>query len=121
MGRIYVNWDQVEQYIADLKELNGKYHWTGVYGIPRGGLVLAVMISHRLNIPFLGAPCENCLVVDDIADTGKSLYHYTENETQHNKYYLSTMYYHEQSIVKPNFWYLQKHDSWVVFPWEEQI
>ena len=119
MRKIYVSWDQVEQYIADLKELNGKFQWKGVYGIPRGGLVLAVMISHRLDIPFLGAPCDGCLIVDDIADTGKSLYHFTENETQHNKYYLSTMYYQERSIVVPDYWYLQKHEDWIVFPWEE--
>lgn len=119
MNRVFVTWDQVGQYIEDLKQLNEKYRWIGVYGVPRGGLVLAVMISNKLHLPFLGAPCEGCLVVDDIADTGRSLCHYTENETQFNKYYLSTMYYHEHSIVKPDYWYLQKYEDWIIFPWED--
>lgn len=119
MNKVFVTWDQVDQYISDLAESNSTRHWTGVYGIPRGGLVLAVMISHRLHIPFLGAPCEGCLVVDDIADTGRSLLHYTENETQQNRYDISTMYYHERSMVQPNYWYLQKHDDWIIFPWED--
>lgn len=118
MDKRIVSWGEVEDYIYQLEKINEQEHWSGVYGVPRGGIVLAVMISHRLDIPFLGAPCKNCLIVDDIADTGRSLCHYTENETQHNKYFLSTMFLHEQSIVKPNYSYLEKNNLWIVFPWE---
>lgn len=60
---------------SDLKSL--KY----VYGIPRGGLVIAVCLSHRLRIPLvpdeqaLYGVCNNLntLIVDDICDTGKTL------------------------------------------------
>lgn len=42
----------------------------GIYGIPRGGLPLAVLLSNRLSLPLLMAPTKQCIVVDDIFDTG---------------------------------------------------
>ena len=46
-----------------------------VYGPPRGGLPLAVKLSHLLNIPLsLDTIKQNTLVVDDISDTGNTLF-----------------------------------------------
>lgn len=118
--KCYVTWDDVETFVnvfVDKMKMEGK-KFTGVYGLPRGGLVLAVMVSHKLNIPMLLAPADGCLIIDDIADSGKSLYHFTENDTQFNKYYLATMYYHKRSIVTPDYTHFDKEDKWIVFPWE---
>ena len=30
------------------------------------------------------------------------------------------MYYQGQSLVEPDYWYLQKHEDWVIFPWENK-
>ena len=107
-----MDWKEVEYFIEQLaKELPKNI--TGVYGIPRGGLCLAVMLSHKLNIPLLAAPSKNCVVIDDIADTGETLYHY-----RGKGYYIATMYYHKQSKVVPDFWYKEKTNEWIVFPWE---
>ena len=98
--KYYVSWDDVDSFVnifVDKVKAEGK-KFTGVYGLPRGGLVFAVMISNRLNIPMLMAPADGCLIVDDIADSGKSLHHFTENDTQFNKYSLATMFYHQRSI-----------------------
>ena len=111
-----VSWEMVQQYIDTLAEKLSPWKVTGVYGIPRGGCVLAVMLSYKLNIPLLVAPCENCVVIDDIADTGRTLLHYNENKS----YYITTMYFHNQSLIEPDFWYLEKRDKWVVYPWEEE-
>ena len=49
----YVNWQEIDKQISNLaSQINSN---TGVevdyvVGIPRGGLVLAVMLSHRLGI-----------------------------------------------------------------------
>lgn len=95
--------------------------FTGVYGLPRGGLIPAVMISHRLSIPLLMAPYEGCLIIDDIADSGRSLMHYTKNDTQFNRYYIYTLFYVERSLVKPDFYsHLKKQDGWITFPWEKE-
>lgn len=109
--------EDLEEFIKICKITDKKF--TGVYGLPRGGLIPAIMISHKLNIPLLMAPCDNCLIVDDIADSGRSLYHYTENDTQFNKYYIFTLYYAKRSIVKPDYYVRFKpHNEWVIFPWE---
>lgn len=120
--KYYVKWNDVDTFVNVLVDhiKMKKLKITGVFGLPRGGLIPAVMISHQLDIPLLLAPCNNCLIVDDIADSGKSLHHYTENDTQFNKYFIATMFYHERSIVKPDFYLYEKNDRWIVFPWEDQ-
>lgn len=120
MDEIIVTWEAVLAYIDTLvmKVQVAGIKVSGVYGIPRGGLVLAVMISHRLNVPLLLAPAPDCIVVDDIVDSGRTLLHYTTNDTQFNKYYLTTMYCCDRSIVKPDFYMYDKKDKWIRFPWE---
>ena len=47
-----------------------------IYAIPRGGLPLAVSLSHRLNLPIIMNETEispQTLVVDDIFDSGATL------------------------------------------------
>ena len=116
-----VTWSDVMDFAEQLCERHQYEKFTGVYGLPRGGSIPAVIISHKLNIPYLAAPCQGCLIVDDISDTGRSLCHYTHNETQFNKYYIATIVHNpKRSIVDPNFYIKLKMDDndWVVFPWE---
>ena len=115
----HVDWEQVETFLDEISVISDLYNlnFTGVYGLPRGGLVLAVMLSHRLSIPLLLAPCESCLIVDDIADTGISLEHYDIDKNE-KQYYITTMYYHRQSKVVPDFYVYEKTDNWIKFPWE---
>ena len=117
-----VTWEMVDEFIEDLAQRVVEADWTpsGVYGLPRGGLVLAVMLSYRLRIPLLMAPTRDCIIIDDIADTGRSLMHYTRNETQPNRYFIATMFFCERSLVVPETWkYNKKESDWIVFPWEE--
>jgi hypoxanthine phosphoribosyltransferase len=46
---------------------------SGVHGIARGGLPLAVAVSHRLGLPLVDAPAPDVLTLDDIHDTGLTL------------------------------------------------
>jgi len=115
-----VRWEQIEEFVEKLAtqcEKDG-FKPTGVCSLPRGGLPLAVLLSHRMDIPLLLAPTKGCIIIDDIADTGKSLIHYRPNEVQVHNFYIATMYWHQRSIVKPDFYMLEKTDKWVVFPWE---
>ena len=108
-----VTWSQVEQFIDDLKKHYCNVKFSGVYGIPKGGVVIASMIAYNLNIPLLMAPHPNCLVVDDITDTGNSLKHY-----QLKGYKIATMYWKQSSEVTPDFYIWEKKDNWIIFPWE---
>lgn len=85
----------------------------GIYGIPAGGLVLAVYLHYRLKLPLLLAPTENSLVVDDIIDTGFTMSHYI---TKGN--FTAALFCKNDGRWKPNIWLREKQDKWIRFPWE---
>lgn len=116
----YVTWNEILNYIEDVAKWikRNDIEPSGIFGIPRGGTIMATLLSYKLNLPLLLAASPNCIIIDDISDSGRTLSHYTSNDTQFNKYYITTMYYHTRSLVKPDFWVAEKNDKWVVFPWE---
>jgi hypoxanthine phosphoribosyltransferase len=90
-----------------------------VYGIERGGLPIAVHLSHFLNLELCtthpsGYKKEEILVVDDIAHTGKSLedYGFWAIAT-------ATLFYREESKFRPDF-YVRIAKEWIIFPWERE-
>ena len=118
----YVTWQDVETFINSVAE-DVDTHITGVYGLPRGGLVLAVMFSHKLGVPMLMSPAPGCLIVDDICDSGESLLHYVKNTSglplELKSYRVATMYYKPNRLeIKPDIYSKLKGDKWIVFPWE---
>lgn len=120
----YISWLQIEEFIEDICRKYKNANLSGVYGLPRGGLVFAVMLSHRLNIPMLAAPTDGCLIIDDICDSGESLIHYQNNTSEgvNHKYHIVTMYYKDNKLgVKPESWGYKKKNDWIVFPWEEKM
>ena len=52
---IELNWEQYYQSILDLSNIikNTKKKFDGVYGFPRGGLIISVCFSHLLDIPLI--------------------------------------------------------------------
>lgn len=121
--KVKVTWEQVEIFLNKIERIALKRNIKAVYGLPRGGLVLAVMISHRLNIPLLLAPTADCLIVDDICDSGESLMHYYKNSSgnEERKNIICTMYYKENDLgIIPDCWVYEKENEWIVFPWERE-
>ena len=114
----FVSWSLIDEAF-NIKNTNKDFK--GVYGIPRGGVILAVMLSHKLNLPYVENPfdCEfdDFVVIDDIADTGETLKFYEET---FKKSYIVTVHEHEQSIVKPDYSVIDKGDKWIVYPWETE-
>jgi len=84
-----------------------------VYGIPRGGLVVAVYVSHLLDKPLVLAPTRSTLIIDDIADSGKTLLGY-----QMQGYKTATIYYHKKSLTKPDIYIYDTKGEFIKFPWE---
>lgn len=119
----FVSWELIDECVTDiafhLKD-TGK-DFKGVYGIPRGGVILAVLLSHKLDLPYVENPydyqLDDFIVIDDIADTGKTLKFYEET---FEKSYIVTIHEHEQSIVKPDYSVIDKGDKWIVYPWETE-
>jgi len=86
---------------------------TSIFGIPRGGLIIAVKLSHLLGVPLtLIQPLKdnNCLVVDDVADTGATLEKFKNYKT-------ATLHYKPWSSVKPTY-YVEETTDWIIYPWE---
>lgn len=59
------------------------------------------------------------LVVDDVADSGKSLIAAVEHVKKMNPKEIrtATLYYKKHSMLKPDY-YIRETQSWVVYPWE---
>ncbi len=88
-------------------ELNGI---KGVYGVPRGGVPVAILLAHQLNLPVVDCPDETTLVVDDITDSGKTLSTFKNNHTV-------TLFISKTCKKRPTF-YGEVATGWVEFPWE---
>ena len=84
-----------------------------MYGVPRGGLVPAVYLSHRLGIPLARSPDGpgDVLVVDDILDTGAT-YDRLSGAAAHYVVLLA-----REARPKVVFGRMH-HGPWVRFPWE---
>ena len=67
-NKIFLSWDDVENSVNDLcnKIRHDQPNIDSVHGIARGGLIPAVLISHKLGLPYVNAVGPNTLVVDDI-------------------------------------------------------
>lgn len=131
--RVYT-WEEFDadaRKIADtIKAWELKFRW--IYGLPRGGMPLAIKLSHLLlpdnqrksNInnnftfremlpDYIQDFQKEILIVDDIADTGKALL-----ILQERGFFIATLFKHPQSIVTPDIWIREKDNRWIQFPWE---
>ena len=114
--KTFVSWAgfeaDVDHLVKQIKYSGKEYN--GVFGIPRGGLILAVRLSHKLNIPMLlGGLTEKSLCVDDIADSGNALRPYMER----TKCDVMTLFRSKHCTLNPTLW-VHDSENWVVFPWE---
>jgi len=124
MDRRYLNWNDIERAInrivASINSSEIKINAVG--GLPRGGLIPAVMISHRLGIPFVSqaqiqTTIGNILIVDDICDSGKTLKRFKFEEN----IYTATLHWKQSSEYQPNyFWEIAYENEWIVYPWENK-
>ncbi len=118
-----------------------------VVGVARGGWPVARVMSDLLENPevanvkaefYLGVAetkkepiitqpvstsvrSKKVLVVDDVADTGKSLALVKEHLTEQGATIvrIATIYYKPWSILKPD-WFERQTERWIVFPWERK-
>jgi len=112
----YFTWrefDDSVDYIANKCKI---FKLSGIYGVPRGGLCLAVALSHKLKINLISEPTKNSLIVDDIYETGITLN--TFKDIEGAKFYVLF------SKEKPKWWntvFISQKNEWIVFPWENAL
>ena len=115
-GKIYLSWDDIETLVNQLCEWidHSELPITSVTGIERGGLIPAVMISHKLNLPYVYTVHPNTLVVDDICDTGETL------NLILGGVHTAVLHYKSTAKHKPTFYGQEVGDEWIVYPWERK-
>jgi len=140
-------WNQVYKMLLNQTEkiLGDGFKPDVIVGIARGGLVPARILSdllensnlatvhvesrqtndedrmkpvltQALTMPVAG---KKVLIVDDVADTGRSLSMVKEHVLQHEaeETRVATLFYKPWSTVKPDY-YEKETGCWIVFPWD---
>jgi hypoxanthine phosphoribosyltransferase len=136
-------WKEFDKDIKVLAKKLKKYKFHAVYGIPRGGLILAVRLSHLLNIPITLDPYNADLVVDEICDNGRTIkrmsqlpcffkgrkfvvIHLRIKRVEYLEIYVYRGEIKESignvdlipSPIIPDI-YLYKLKDWIIYPWEK--
>jgi hypoxanthine phosphoribosyltransferase len=112
-NKVYLSWDDINILVEDLCQTiaSSGADIKSITGIQRGGLIPAVMISHKLHIPYVSRINKDTLVVDDICDTGETL----KNTIG---MYTATLHYKPTAIFTPDFYSKEVGTEWIVYPWE---
>ena len=142
-------WERIYEFLLNLahKIRKAKFKPDIIVGVSRGGWPPARIMSDLLELPEManvkaefylgpartkGDPVltqpvsmpvrgKRVLVVDDVADTGKSLSlvktHLREEGAMEVK--IATIYYKPWSIVVPD-WFERRTRRWIIFPWERK-
>lgn len=115
-----ISWKRFEKDMADLitliraNEIRMRTKHTSVYGIPRGGLIIAVYLSHHLDVPLVTKLRKvkkyATLVCDELVDSGAQLSAYRDYPT-------ATLYRKSCTRFEPDYCIrtINKH---IIFPWE---
>ena len=112
----YFTWCEFDKSVEYIAYKCKFLDFSGIYGVPRGGLCLAVALSHKLKIKLISEPIKNSLIVDDIYETGTTLKTFKHIE--------GAMFYVLFSKVSPTWWnsiHISEKSEWIVFPWENAL
>lgn len=127
--KCYISWNEIDKLVNSLTQqiTQSGIQIENIFGLQRGGLIPAVMVSHKLGIPMTkGTISPNTLIIDDICDSGVTFANFFET---HQKEYafpfnlkFACLHYKPQtSSFKPTFYSsIWNLNSWIVYPWERE-
>jgi len=143
------SWEQIYEALLNLANRIRKNDFKPdvIVGVSRGGWPPARIMSDLLENPelanvraefylgvaktkgdpvitqpvFASVTGKKVLIVDEVADTGKSLLLVKSHLEEHGatEVKIMTIYYKPWSIVVPD-WYAKETSRWIVFPWERK-
>ena len=118
---IRLTWNDFDQAVDRIATFCAAAPLTGVYGFPRGGLPLAVALSHRLGVPLVTTPAApGTLIVDDIHDTGQTLAPLLRPEPPATPSPLVWVWVTRESAPRGySAVWVGIGEEWIVFPWED--
>ena len=110
---LVLSWDDFVEAVAVLSSSLIQTDRSVIYGVPRGGLPLAVALSHRLQLPIVQEITDPSATiwVDDIIDSGKTI-----AESPVGVLAVAWMARHTNrgAVVAT----IVPDERWVLFPWE---
>tara|TARA_R110000796_G_C14316387_1_gene407252 strand:- start:47 stop:463 length:417 start_codon:yes stop_codon:yes gene_type:complete len=123
--KIQYSWEWVNIQLDNIGEkLEAIERPQFVTGIPRGGLIPAVLVSHKFKIPYIGLEAaktlpgalkKEVLVLDDISDSGNTL-----KQIERHNFITATLAVRYNSLYIPTYIGTTiRDDHWMVFPWED--
>ena len=122
-NKLFLSWKWVDEQIHSIGDKLEGLDLEFVSGIPRGGLIPAVMMSHAYGIKYISyssakmLPLElrkKTLIVDDISDTGLTM-----SEADKLKFITSSLCTRIGTKTLPRLTgELISGQEWLVFPWE---
>ncbi len=122
MEKLYLSWEDIENDINILCNKIKERKFQFITGLPRGGLIPAVLISHKLDITYKSLNLSKAieegkyLLIDDIADSGETLI-----DKKYKGYIKATLHYKKHSLIKPDYYAREiPNDMWLVYPWENE-
>ena len=145
MELLTLSWDDIYNICLRLVEkiIRDNYRIDTIIGVSRGGLIPSRIFSDildihdifvitakyykdinerlekpviRINTDIKEIRDKNMLIIDDIADTGKTMLSLIDMLDSQNIKTL-TLYKKSKSIFEPDY-YAEESDKWIVFPWE---
>ena len=112
----FFTWSEFDKSVEHIANECKFLEFSGIYGVPRGGLCLAVALSHKLKLNLISKPTKNSLIVDDVYETGITLNSFKDIE--------GATYFVLFSKIKPTWWntvHTSGKSEWIVFPWENTL
>ena len=112
----HFSWSEFDKSVEDIANECKSREFSGIYGVPRGGLCLAVALSHKLKVNLISKPRKNSLIIDDVYETGITLNTFKDIE--------GAMFFVLFSKIKPTWWntvFISEKSEWIVFPWESSF
>lgn len=120
MHKTFYTWQQLDEDKWKIAEwMNGK-NFANIYGIPRGGLVVATVLSYITGLPVIfdiKDITQRTAVVDDIIDTAATVERVFYKISA--RPLVASIYAHRDAKIKPDF-YVHVKEVWIVFPWETE-
>lgn len=127
----YVKLEEVKEYLYNLVDRlkeDEYFHLDecpGIFTFPRGGLVLATLLSYLIDKPILTNPVDGCIIIDDIVDTGITMKKYSDLKNDKN-YFITSMFVQLNQLqevaeynCKVDYFEYVKDSEWIVYPWED--
>lgn len=123
-----VSWKIINEQVNEIAKKIDKKGWDikQIFGVPRGGLVAAVMLSHKLKAAMIFDDTlidNTTLIVDDAIEEGKTIKDLLANNPKVSILYISKDAEKDEILSKyPDLIVgeVKEAHHWIIFPWEEE-